>query len=492
MSSTVDTPNAKLSSPAKPKRAPLLPSHADNNRPRRPKVRDVSSRYLSSNASSDFIATTMTSNSICTPRRRFPSPLVSSTNVMTPEWTMSGKRAQTTERRRPGSLQRGEMTETAKRLTMRSLSVSFEGSRHVTPVRKTKSVDFTNENENMNLNSKLKPNKPEFNTTSVGHKLFSDSYKSDRVVSDAVSVSCGKIRGAKPGVLMVPVRFRQESVSPPLSPNNKENVYLKDVPALSAQAVRPASPRGMVIPARVWGGIGSTDNVGNMPSIFSFAPETRRRRKVGDNATIADTHKLRMLHNKYFQWRFVNARAEAAMSVQRATAQKSLHNSLVTTSKMRQSVIFKQIEIQQLRQNLKLYTVLKNQVPYLKAWDQVGRDHLVILSETIVSLESSTLCLPLIDGAKANIQSLGDAMQSVADVMHAMTPLIRSLVTKVEHVNTLAAELANTTREERFIIDECKELLSILTHMEVQDCSLRTHELQLERATLTTTENFLE
>ncbi|KAI3785421.1 hypothetical protein L1987_44539 [Smallanthus sonchifolius] len=627
VSSTAITPNPKVTSrgpsPAKAKRAPLVPSEADNNAPlpRRPKSRDVSSRYLSSTAS---IATTMTStsssgsfssttttsssNSMCTPRRRFPSPLVSSTNLMTPASTVNNKRAQSTERRRPGT----PMSATAKMLTTmpaRNLSVSFQGSsfalpvskaskppptasnngsrpgtperRAVTPVTKpgfpnsidqkrwpgrsrrgsllTRSVDFTNENmklsgsgtgtatalralqKSMIGETKLKANKPEIPEINKSiDKLLNDYDNSDRALSDAESVSSGNtlgnVRGATTRAIMVPARFRQETVnrlrrvqpepvSPPLSRNSKllsGNRHLKDGPALSPRgsspspvrgAVRPASPargaarpaspvRGVVRPAspcksvlsspsrsmssptRARSAIGSNSNLGSTHSILSFAAETRRR-KVGDDA-IFDAHVLRLLHNKYLQWRFANARADAAMLVQRATAQKSLYNSWVTTSKMRQSVISKQMEIQQLRQNLKLYTVLKNQTRYLKGWDQVERDHIVSLSGTIVSLESSTLRVPLVDGAKVDVQSLKDAIRSAADVMQAMASLIRSLVTKVEHVNILASELASTTTNERSMIDQCKDLLSILTRMEVQDCSLRTHILQLQHPPPTT------
>ncbi|GKB61673.1 hypothetical protein Tco_0917859 [Tanacetum coccineum] len=37
----------------------------------------------------------------------------------------------------------------------------------------------------------------------------------------------------------------------------------------------------------------------------------------------------------------------------------------------------------------------------------------------------------------------------------------------VEHVNSLASELASTTANERSKLDQCKDLLSMLTHMEV-------------------------
>nr|XP_043617915.1 QWRF motif-containing protein 2-like [Erigeron canadensis] len=615
MSSTAVTPNnnntkltSRAPSPARIKRAPLLPSEADNNGPslpRRPKSKDVSSRYLSSSSSS---TTTMTStssssssfssnttsstNSLCTPHRRFPSPLVSSTNLMTPKTTTTvSKRAMSTERRRPAT----PMSNTAKMLNSmpaRSLSVSFQGEsfavpiskaskppsiasngsrcgtperRAVTPVRKlgnasgnvntsqktidqqrwpgrsrpggfmTRSVDFSNENlklsgsgtatalkalqKSMISETKLRPSKPDvLEVNRSVERAVSDCDNSDRGVSDAESVSSGSsIRGATPRAIVVPARFRQETVnrlrkvqpepvSPPLPRNNKlfsGNRYLKDGPVQSPRglspspvrgAVRPASPiksglmsaasspsRGMASPTRTRSGTGLNSSLGNesTSSILSFAAETRRR-KAGDNA-IVDAHALRLLHNKYLQWRFANARADAAMQVQRATAQKSLYNSWVTTSKMRQSVISKQVEIQHLRQSLKLHSVLKNQIPYLKVWDQAERDHVVSLSGTIVSLESSTLRLPLVDGAKADAQSLRDAICSAVDVMHAISSSIWSLATKVEHVNALASGLASTTTNERSKLDHCKDLLSILTSMEVQYCSLRTHILQLQR-----------
>lgn len=616
-------------SPSKPKRPPLLPSEQQqqqqslNNNgpplPRRPKSRDVTSRYLSNSSSSVSSTLTSSSNttsssgnssfgSVCTPRRRFPSP--------SPVVTPVRKGAQSAERRRPGT----PVVSAAAKMLMtatpaRSLSVSFQGEsfkmpvkakpapngsrcgtpdrRAVTPVRKvgsangngngnvnatpktidqqrwpararqggfmTRSVDFSNENVKMSgsVRDLRKSMNSETNETKVTNtrpdvlevrrsveKVVSDcDNNSDRTVSDAESVSSGSIRGVTPRAIVVPARFRQEPVnrlrkvqpepvSPPLSRNNSKllsgNRYLRDGPVLSPRgkspspvrgavrpaspvkgavrpaspikgAVRPASPnksmpfssalspsRGMASPQRVRSGNGATSNLGNAPSILNFAAETRRR-KVGDNA-VADAHVLRMLHNKYLQWRFANARADAAMLVQRSAAEKCLYNSWVTTSKMRQSVISKQIEIQQLRQNLKLYTVLKNQTPYLKVWDQGERDHTVSLSGTILSLESSTLRLPLVDGSKADLPSLKDAMRSAADVMQTMVSSIRSSVSKVEHVNSLASELASTTANERSMLDQCKDVLSMLTHMEVQNCSLRTHILQLQRPPCTVTE----
>ncbi|GMP80902.1 hypothetical protein CsSME_00035828 [Camellia sinensis var. sinensis] len=73
----------------------------------------------------------------------------------------------------------------------------------------------------------------------------------------------------------------------------------------------------MMSPSRVRnGGVASTVNndLGNTPSILSFAADVRRG-KVGD------AHLLRLLHNRHLQWRFINARADNAMMVQKVTAE---------------------------------------------------------------------------------------------------------------------------------------------------------------------------
>nr|GFB22090.1 hypothetical protein [Tanacetum cinerariifolium] len=425
---------------------PLLPSEQNGPPlPRRPKSRDVTSRYLSNSTSS--VSSTLTSssnttsssssfNSVCTPRRRFPSP----SQVVTPV----RKGALSAERRRPGT----PVVSAAAKMLMtatpsaRSLSVSFQGEsfkmpvkakpapngsrcgtpdkRAVTPVRKvgnviatpktidqqrwpararqggfmTRSVDFSNENvklsgsiRDLQKSRKVTSTRPDvLEVRRSVEKVVSDcDNNSDRTVSDAESVSSGSIRGITPRAILVPPRFRQEPVnrlrkvqpepvSPPLSRNSKlllGNRYLRDGPTLSPRgnspspvrgavrpaspargavrpaspvrgavrpaspvkgAVRPASPnksvpyssalspsRGMASPTRVRSGVGVTSNLGNAPSILNFAAETRRR-KVGDNA-VADAHLLRMLHNKYLQWRFANARADAAMLVQRSAAE---------------------------------------------------------------------------------------------------------------------------------------------------------------------------
>lgn len=196
---------------------------------------------------------------------------------------------------------------------------------------------------------------------------------SELVLSDSESVSSGGSCGGGeqgqrgPRGIVVPAKFWQEAnnrlqqQTDPASPSsrdsgNKGMVTPKhlnskksgsDSPITSPRkiannrgqvspiraAVRAASPSKLAMPSissplrglspsRVRNGVASNLNsrLSNVqPSILSFVVDVRRG-KVGENR-IVDAHLLRLLYNKLLQWRFVNARADAALSAQRLNAE---------------------------------------------------------------------------------------------------------------------------------------------------------------------------
>ncbi|XP_022772235.1 QWRF motif-containing protein 2-like [Durio zibethinus] len=351
----------------------------------------------------------------------------------------------------------------------------------------------------------------------------------DPAASDTESVSSGSTSGAPesscndkgdvkrgPRGIKVPARFWQETnnrlrLSDPGSPVSKKNtVHFKliapdkfaiDSPLSSPKGVvnsraqlspirgpvRPASPsklgafstssplRGMS-PSRVKNGL--SGNFINTPSILSFAGDVIKMGKIGENK-VSDAHLLRLLHNRLLQWRFVNARADAALSFQRSNAEKSLYNAWTTTSKLRESVRAKRTELQLLRQNLKLISILKGQMVFLDEWAALDHDYCGSLSGATEALMASTLRLPVVCGARVDIPKLKDAICSAVDIMQAMASSVCSSLSKVEKVNSLVTELGNLSANEFALLDQCKELLSAIAAMQVKECSLRTHILQL-------------
>ncbi|KAL5713647.1 hypothetical protein ACHQM5_015703 [Ranunculus cassubicifolius] len=259
---------------------------------------------------------------------------------------------------------------------------------------------------------------------------------------------------------------------------------------------RPASPsrvmvpntsspsRGSPSPSRIRNaavGSGNTpSSTTTTPSILSFVADSRGRGKVGENR-IVDAHLLRLFYNRHLQWRFVNARADAVLFMKRLTAERNLYNAWITTSELHDSITIKRIKLQLLRQHLKLTSILKGQMTYFKEWALLDRDYSSSLSGTVEAMEAATLRLPVVSGARVDIQNVMDAIGSAVSVMQAMVSSLCSILSKVEEVNSLMAQLANATSEEQDLLVQCRDHLSILSAMQVKDCSLRTHLLQLKR-----------
>ncbi|KAH8516392.1 hypothetical protein H0E87_004656 [Populus deltoides] len=252
------------------------------------------------------------------------------------------------------------------------------------------------------------------------------------------------LKGPTPAKLIAPKKFGSDS--PVSSPKGVVNSRGQMSP-IRGGALRPGSPskfgissaaarspmRGMS-PSRVRNAVGGVvssnlSNVNSTPSILSFAADIRRG-KIGENR-IVEVHLLRIFHNRLLQLRFINARADSALSAQRLNAKKSLYNAHVTTSKLCESVRAKRTELQWLRQNLKLISILKEQMLCLEELALIDQDYSRSLSGAIEALQASTLRLPIVDGARADVQNLKDAICSAVDVMQAMASSICLLISKV-------------------------------------------------------------
>ncbi|RWR77996.1 QWRF motif-containing protein 2 [Cinnamomum micranthum f. kanehirae] len=250
---------------------------------------------------------------------------------------------------------------------------------------------------------------------------------------------------------------------------------------MSSSSVSSSPLRGTQSPLRMRNVSASSvrNHSSNPPSILSFAADVRRG-KMGENR-IEDAHVLRLLYNRHLQWRFVNARAEAGLSIQRLTAEKNLYNAWEATSELRDSVTFKKIQLQLFRKNWKLTTILKEQLFYLEEWALLDRDHSSSLSGAIEAMKASTLRLPVIGGARADVQKVKDAVSSAVDVMQALGSSICSLLSRVQGTDSLVSELANVAAQEQELLSQCKDLLSTVALLQAEECSLRTHLLQLKQ-----------
>ncbi|KAG6434742.1 hypothetical protein SASPL_106384 [Salvia splendens] len=221
------------------------------------------------------------------------------------------------------------------------------------------------------------------------------------------------------------------------------------------------------------------NNMVSTPSLISFPIELRRG-KFGESR-IADAHDLRMLYNRQLQWRLTNAKVENILLVQKHAAERNLYNAWVNTSKLQHSVMSKRIELQTLRMYMMLYSMLKEQLPHLERWSLLDRDYWNSVSGAIKALEASTVRLPIVDGARADVHEVQEAIYSAVDIMQAMESSIYSLRLKVERMNSLATDISKLSAREHGLLEQCKELFSTtFVPLQVINWSLKVQVMQVQ------------
>ncbi|KAL6221425.1 hypothetical protein ACLB2K_009176 [Fragaria x ananassa] len=269
------------------------------------------------------------------------------------------------------------------------------------------------------------------------------------------------------------------SLSRPSSPS-KTSMFSPSVSrgASPSRSSRPSTPpsRG-VSPSKTR--VSSTScQSSSATSVLSFIADFKGKKSA---AYVEDAHQLRLLHNRFLQWRFTNARAEAVLYIQKVTAERTLLDVWNTTLSLWDSVIRKRIKLQQLNLEIKLKSVLNGQMDYLDDWALLERYHIAAFSGAMEDLEASTLRLPITGGARTDIDSLKVAICSAVDVMQAMGSSICSLLSRVEGVNGLVSELAVVAAQEKAMLDECESLLASAAAMQVEEYSLKTQLIQMKQ-----------
>ncbi|XP_042065358.1 AUGMIN subunit 8-like [Salvia splendens] len=261
---------------------------------------------------------------------------------------------------------------------------------------------------------------------------------------------------------IVPSRGKAANSSGGSSPARKRPSSPAQKRPSSPAWIRPSSP---------------TRKLQSAASVFSFFTDIKHGKKAKH---IEDVHNLRLLYNRLLQWRYANARSDDALQSQKVKTEKVLSSVWVEIVAVWDSIIEKRIEIQKLKLKLKLYTILDNQICGLEEWKSTEVDHISSLSLAIEDLQAGTVLVPVMRGARGSIQRIKEAVSLALDVMQAMGSSLRSVLLKVNRMNSFASDLADVVTEERAIFGEYESLLSSIAELQVEESSLRSHLLQMK------------
>ncbi|KAL2541938.1 QWRF motif-containing protein 7 [Abeliophyllum distichum] len=192
-----------------------------------------------------------------------------------------------------------------------------------------------------------------------------------------------------------------------------------------------------------------------------------------------DYHRFRVMHNRLLQWRFANARAEASMAAVKRVAEKKLFNIWVKISLRRNFMIEKRNEVVKLKQQIKLYEMMKSQMKYMTEWSRIEAKNCEAVGRVARKLSAISVCLPLADGAEVQVMSFHDAISMAMGVMDSIEAMIVDIHRQIETSNYVLMELLIVLRQYKEYLEELEKRIAIVTSLEVQENSLRVGFIQL-------------
>ncbi|XP_031396120.1 protein ENDOSPERM DEFECTIVE 1 isoform X2 [Punica granatum] len=176
-----------------------------------------------------------------------------------------------------------------------------------------------------------------------------------------------------------------------------------------------------------------------VPPCAKPGADAKKGRKVSSHQE--DVHTLRLLHNHYLQWRFANAKAEVSMQAQRREAE----------------------------------------TPYLEEWSALEDDYLASVSEATQALLNASYQLPVGANVRADVREVKEALASAVKIMEAITIHVQSFTAKAEELEVFISELARVAGGERILVEGCGDLLHRTYFSQVEECSLRGQIIQQQQ-----------
>ncbi|CAN6170575.1 unnamed protein product [Urochloa humidicola] len=249
-------------------------------------------------------------------------------------------------------------------------------------------------------------------------------------------------------------------------------------PAARSSFRRTASPSPARRSTEVTGSAGNTQGRASSAGCL-FDGDTKPKPPAAIKAE--EEHQLRVLYTRELQWRFANAQAGAALSLQTTAAEKTLSGAWIAILRTRKSVAIRKMQLQLLRNSCKLMAVLKGQMKYLEEWSFLEREYADSLSGTTQALNATVLRLPVSNGAMADIQGIKNTLSTALDVMHPIGSSTSTQLPKLARTNVLVSQFSRVFIQERILIAHCRDLLSTLASMHVKYISLQAQRIQINQ-----------
>ncbi|KAJ4755088.1 QWRF motif protein (DUF566) [Rhynchospora pubera] len=197
-----------------------------------------------------------------------------------------------------------------------------------------------------------------------------------------------------------------------------------------------------------------------------------------------DAHALKLLNNRLMQLQFMNAKAEMATKARMLAMEIELYGASLGISEIRDRVNEKRIQLDCLKREMTLNSILRSQMDYLDDWDTIEREQDESLYGIITALQNASVRVPVGDGVKADALEMKEALSHAIKAVEPLSGCLQKFVPMAEEVDKTALDLAKVVAKERELIEECGNLLALAHNLQVKESSLRGTLIQFERQSL--------
>ncbi|XP_043718040.1 QWRF motif-containing protein 7-like [Telopea speciosissima] len=178
-------------------------------------------------------------------------------------------------------------------------------------------------------------------------------------------------------------------------------------------------------------------------------------------------HQLRVMHTRLLQWRFVNARSESILAAKKNLAEKKILKVWSRIIHLRNSILEKRLQIQKLKNDIKIIRIINPQIRILNQWEEIEKKNSEAVARIGRKLLASVTGIPLTDAAKADTDSVQNAMLTAMGVMDSIEATITKFISQVQEIDSLAYELVNTEEQARKGLEELRKEIAIVASLEV-------------------------
>ncbi|KAJ1410720.1 QWRF family [Sesbania bispinosa] len=191
-------------------------------------------------------------------------------------------------------------------------------------------------------------------------------------------------------------------------------------------------------------------------------------------------HQLRLLDNRLIQWRYANAKAQTVNANISHHAESNLIYAWDGLTKLRHSVLKKKIQFAREKLEMKIAFVLYHQMKLLEVWGGMERQHVSAITATKECLHSVVCRVPLLEGAKVNMQSTSFALRQASDIAAPIKSILTSFSPLVDKTAAILSELAKVVAQEKQLLQEFYDLFQTIYFFELQERSMKCNLIQLE------------